>query len=323
MAELNLKGFDSVFESTLSNELLDNIVEFFDWSLLEKGNYYNVTVGESSPNGYDYSEMKLSSHKGYTTGKAWEGFRENWVWQSGVAFNPAPKVGSDNTYPGISGVYVDSVFRPTSGVGTYAHYVDYFNGRVVFNSPIPTGSTVQVEHSYKWINVLYANSIPWLRDIQYRTYDKNSEFLETGKGNWDKSPESRVQLPAIAIEIIPRRNMKGYQLGGGQYVSTDVLFHCIAEDEHTRDKLVDIVSLQNEKTIYKFDSNRLASSGKMPIDFRGTPNSGAFRYPEMVNTYRKGSIRLKDSSVQGMDMVNSNLYGGIVKLTAEVIEPSI
>ena len=38
--------------------------------------------------------------------------------------------------------------------------------KVIFDSAIPTGSTVQVEHSYKWINVCYANNLPWIREIQ-------------------------------------------------------------------------------------------------------------------------------------------------------------
>ena len=43
MPQFNLKGFDSVFDATLNNELQDNIVEFFDWTLLRKGNYFNTT----------------------------------------------------------------------------------------------------------------------------------------------------------------------------------------------------------------------------------------------------------------------------------------
>jgi hypothetical protein len=47
---LNLKGFTNVFDTTLNNELQDNLVEFLDWGLLEKGNYQNVTLGELAPN---------------------------------------------------------------------------------------------------------------------------------------------------------------------------------------------------------------------------------------------------------------------------------
>jgi hypothetical protein len=319
----NLKGFDSVFDSMLNNELQDNIIEFLDFSLLQKGNYFNVTLSESSPRGNDYSRLRLSSNDQYTAGQAWEGFRSNWVWQSGINYSPAPITGTDNANPGISGVYVNSVFHPTSGVGTYAHNIDYLNGRVIFNSPIPTGSTVQAEFSYKWINVVYANSVPWLREIQYRSYEPNSEFLSTTGGSWDKPPEMRLQMPAIAVEIVPKRKMTGYQIGGGQWIVTDVLFHCIAEDEMTRNKLVDIVSLQNDKTIYMFNSNAISSSGDFPLDHLGVPVSGAMRYPELISNHYSNRLRLKNSSVQGMEMINSNLYGGVVKLSTEVVDTKI
>ena len=319
----HLKGFNSVKDATLNNEIQDNLIEFFDWALLKKGNYFNVSVGETSPDGYDYSQLRLSSNENYTTGTCWEGVRSNWVWQSGVSYSPTPLVGTNNAKPGVSGVYVDDTFYPTTTTGAYAHHVDYFNGRVVFDSPIPTGSKVQVEHSYMWINVVYANSVPWLREIQYRSYDVNGEFLQPSKGKWDIPPEARLQLPAIAVEIVPRRNITGFQLGGGSYVNTDVLFHCIAEDEITRNKLVDIVSLQNEKTFYAFNSNLVASSGDFPLDYRGTPVSGALNFEELVLKHYGPDIRLKNSSVQGMEVINSNFCAGTVKLTAEVIKTNV
>jgi hypothetical protein len=85
----NLKGFDSVFDSLLNNELQDNIIEFLDFSLLQKGNYFNVTLSESSPRGNDYSRLRSSSNEHYSAGQVWEGFRSNWVWQSGVNYSPA------------------------------------------------------------------------------------------------------------------------------------------------------------------------------------------------------------------------------------------
>ncbi len=313
----NLKGFNSVFSTTLNNELQDNLVEFLDWGLLQKGNYQNVTKGELSPDGYDYSKLKMSPiNTQKASGTIWEGFRSNWVWQSGISFSPAPIVGTNNSIPGISGVYINNTFYPSTTTGPYGHKVDYFNGRVIFNSHLPSGANVQAEYSYKYINVLYANSLPWLREIQYKSLEPTSN---TG-GMFSIPPEAKVQLPAIAIEIVPRRTMKGYQLGGGQYVETDILFHCIAEDEFTRNKLIDIISLQNEKTIHMFNSNAIANSGSFPLDYRGIPVSGALRYPDLINNYYANSIRLKNSNVQEMIALNSNLYAGIVRLTAETIE---
>jgi len=323
MNYLNLKGFDSVFDTTLNNELQDNIVEFLEWSLLEKGNYMNVSLGELSPDGLDYSKLRISSNSSFPSGKAWEGFRQNWVWQSGVSYNPPPIVGSNSAIPGISGVYVNNVFYPSNTSGTYSHKVDYFNGRIIFNNSIPTNSIVRAEYSYRYINVVYANSLPWLAEIQYSSLNLGEDFNTVNKGKYDIPTEARVQLPAIAVEIVPRRTLRGYQLGGGQWVDTDILFHCLAEDEYTRNKLVDIISLQNDKTIYMFNSNDIARSGAFPLDYHGFPVSGALRYPDLVENYYRGSLRLKNSNVQNMKLVNSNFYAGIVRMTLETIETSI
>lgn len=320
---LNLKGFNNVFDTTLNNELQDNLVEFLDWALLEKGNYQNVSLNESSPNGQDYSTLRMSTVTSYPSGTIWEGFRQNWVWQSGVSYAPAPIVGNDISRPGISGVYINDVFYPSSTAGQYKHRVDYFNGRIIFDSGIPSGSKVQAEYSYKYINIIYANSLPWIREIQYRTLDFPSSFNNKTNGAFNVPPEDRVQLPAIAVEVVPRRTLRGYQLGGGQYVETDVLFHCLAEDEFTRNKLVDIVSLQNEKTIKMFNSNMIGISGAFPLDHLGVPVSGALRYPDLIENYYRGSVRLKNSVVQGMDLINSNFYAGIVRMTAETIETTL
>ena len=319
----NLKGFTNIFDATVGNELQDNLVEFMDWGLMEKGNYFNVTKGETGPNGYDYSLLQLSSSPHYSAGQAWDGFRKNWIWQSGVSSSPSPIVGTDVNTPGISGVYVDDVFRPSSGVGTYAHTVDYFNGRVVFDTAIPTGSKVQAEYSYKYANVIYANNVPWLREIQYSTLDVPASFSNATKGEFKVPAEMRIQLPAIAIEIVPRRSFKGYQLGGGQYIYTDVLFHCIAEDAYTRNSLLDIVSLQNEKKIRLFDSTRLGASRAFPIDYRGVPVPSALRYPDLVDQYNGGTVRFLDATVQGMEIINSNFTAGIARLTTEVIKTNI
>ena len=72
-----------------------------------------------------------------------------------------------------------------------------------------------------------------------------------------------------------------------------------------------------------FDSNKIAKNGDFPINYQGVPNAGALRYPDLAIKYSSTPIRLSNSSVQGMDAINSNLYGGIVKLTAEVIRSNI
>ena len=321
-----LKGFTSVHQSTLSNDIQDNLVEYFDWSLLEKGNYFNSTLGESSPSSQDYSRLRPSKNDNFGVGQAWEGFRKNWIWQSGVsgvAGSDNPITGSNHEVPGISGVWVDDTFYASDSTGDYSHHVDYFNGRIVFDSAIPTGSKVQAEHSYKYINVIYANNLPWIQELQAKSLAVASNFLTNDKGDVHVPQEAKVQLPMIAVEVVPLRTFQGYQLGGGQVVSTDVIFHCIAEDEVTRNKLIDIVSLQNDKTICFFDSNKINTSSKFPIDYKGTPMPSALRYPDLVEQYYGGKMRLTKASVQQMQMIDSNIFGGVVRVTTDVIKSNI
>ena len=133
--------------------------------------------------------------------------------------------------------------------------------------------------------------------------------------------------------MVPRRTFKGYQLGGGQYVYTDVLFHVLAEDEYIRDKLIDAISLQNEKTIWMYDIDKVSTSGRYPLNHVGmltdkSVASGALVYPDMVKTnedggYRDVRLHFDGMSVQDMRAINSSLYTGIVRARTEVILSSI
>lgn len=322
-----LKGFKNIRSATINNVVQDNLIEYFDYALLDKGNYFNISKDELTYDSVDYSRLKPSTSEIYDSGVAWEGFRGNWVWQSGI--NPegfdAPIVGTDPNHPGISGVYIDGNFEPISGVGQYSHHIDYFNGRVIFDNPIPTGTVVQTEYSHKYINVIYANNVPWLREIQTKTMYPDNNFLDINKGKWDLPPEARLQLPAIAVEVVPQRSFKGYQLGGGQWVYMDVLFHCIAEDEYTRNQLVDIVSMQNDKNITSFNLNDVANNGDFPLDYRGMPVPSALVYPDLVDKYGAsgGLFRLTKMVVQDMQTIDSDVFGGIIRSTVELIKANI
>jgi hypothetical protein len=130
-----------------------------------------------------------------------------------------------------------------------------------------------------------------------------------------------VQLPAIAVEVTSNRNFKPFALGGhgSQYVNTEVVFHCIADDAYTRNSLVDMVSLQNDKNFALFDTNSVINSGDMPINFNGSPASGALRYPDLISNHRLVDIRIKDTRSQQAISINSNIHIGVVTSTIEKI----
>ena len=72
-----------------------------------------------------------------------------------------------------------------------------------------------------------------------------------------------------------------------------------------------------------FDSNEVAKNDEFPLNYMGVPNSGALRYPDIISKYASKYIFLKNSTVQGMELVNSNFYAGIVRITAEIVEEKI
>jgi hypothetical protein len=340
----DLKGFDYIGEASLSEQLKTNVIEFFDWALLEKGNFYNVNVPSSGQYGGPQHKLRLVDDPNYTSGQVWESHRGNWVWQSGLRTNQANVIQKavqsgtypkQKSYPGVSGVFVGEAFTPTSGVGAHAHHIDYKNGRVIFDSAIATTSTVSLSYSYKWVNVTSANNIPWFRELQSNSLRRDSDhFNLIGSGDWSQLGQTRFQLPAIAIEVVPRRTMKPYQIGGGQYVTTDVLFHIITEEEYTRDKLVDVITLQKEKAFHALDVNRMARKAAFPLDYRGMTVSGAPIYPILVAHSGNGGYRWTDGIEGGKilftetgssstTILHPSLYTGVVRTSMEVILPGI
>tara|TARA_R110002020_G_scaffold218313_4_gene426180 strand:+ start:1408 stop:2403 length:996 start_codon:yes stop_codon:yes gene_type:complete len=323
-----LKGFDNVGDSSLSMSIQDGLIEFFDWGLLEKGNFFNVSIPASGQFGGDKHKLRLVDDPNYDSGQVWEGFRSNWVWQSGLSYSEQPLVTNKWHSPGISGVFVDGAFQSTFDSPTYPHSVDYSNGRVIFNTALPTTSAVTAEYSYKWINVVPANSTPWFREIQYGSQRADGHFAQTGSGDWSQLAQSRLQLPAIAVEVVSPRVSEPYQLGGGSYVHTDVIFHVLAEEDYVRDKLIDIVSLQNEKSIYMIDTNRMATNDAFPLDWKGSVKPSGFRYPDLVKPsgiggYRWKGLRFENVRSQRTAPINESLHTGVVRMTTQVIMGSV
>jgi hypothetical protein len=320
-------------DSTLTSIIQDNLIEFFDWGFLNIGGFVNVSIPTSGLYGGDQHKLRLVNHPYYASGQVWEGFRSSWAWQSGVSTTDQPKVltklGStgytNRSTPGISGVFINNTFQPTSGVGAYKHYIDYPKGRVVFDSAISTSSEVTAEFSYKWVNVVPANH-KFFREIQYRSQRADGDFNFSGSGDYTQLAETRLQLPALAVEMVGRGS-EPYALGGTTHlITTDVLFHVLTEEPYTRDKIVDIVSAQEEKTLYMIDVDDVGRSGAYPLDYRGTTNSGALRYPDLVRKKLDGGyrhtrkMRFQDATSQTPEEINPNLYHGTVRLKVEVIQ---
>jgi len=299
----------------LNSELESNLKSYMDWGLLGIGGWFNVTIPTSGAFGGTFDQLRLVDDPSYSAGQIWETARKDWVWETGVQYTGGTPIA-------ITGVSVNGTFYGT-GDATYAHHYNYPLGRVVFDSPLPTTSTVKLEYSYRNVQTYIADQAPWWDELQYNSMRvDDATFTQVSSGNWGILANNRVQMPAVVIEAVPRRTFQPYELGNSSnFVTQDVLFHIVAESRWWRNQLIDIISIQKDNTLMLYDSNKLAESGVFPLDYRGMPVASPINYSGLVNNpgYQYQSARITDMGVSEMDSYNSRLYEGTVRASFEVI----
>jgi hypothetical protein len=316
--KLNL-NVDNATDATLSEMLLDNFVNFYDWGLLDKGGFYTIQIPQSGIYGGDRHRLRIVDTPNYTAGQVWEGYRQNWVWEGsgnvdGVAQQPL----------NISGVYVDGTFYGTGNVSN-PFYIDYQLGRVVFDSPQPSTSDVQLEYSHKRVQVVPSEGISWFRQLQQNSFRNEENFQVAGSGGWIHLGQTRLQLPAIAIEVVPARSTKGYQLGGGQWVRSDIVFYVMAENHWESVNLIDTIVAQNDRTLTLFNTTKVAASGAAPFTFENGRQreltghavpSGL--YPNLVENYPYRKCWVYETTSQNITQLSTDLYMGVARCKTEV-----
>jgi hypothetical protein len=310
-----LKGITDIDDVTLCEQLETNMIEFFNWGLLGVGGFGNVRLNLGTATGGDMSRLRPVSDPYYVDGQVWEGFRQDWVWESGVEYSVQPIQ--------ISGVYINNTFYPGNTTGTYAHHVDYPHGRIVFNNPLPyQTSIIQAEYSYRLYSFQSADQ-PWFRKIMFESFRiDDSQFLQFGSGVWNILAESRVQLPVVVVEAVPRRQMYGYELGGTTQIHQDVLFHIFSETPYHRKTMMDVVSYQKDKTIPLFDKNLMATNNAWPLAWNGSIAPGAKCFPDLITPTGQGGFYWRGLTFVQMGIQETistpPLYQAVVRATVEV-----
>lgn len=307
-----LKGFSSMADVDYQNIIQQNLINFFDWGFLDKGAFTNVRLSVADIRGSDRSKLYLVKDPNYTDGTVWSTFRENLVWESGLSCATQPIA--------ISGVYINGAFKTPTTSG-YQHYVDYVNGRVIFTNPIPLNSIVKMEYSYKNIKFTNLNAIPIINEAQSYSYDLTKSDYGNQSGDYGVLGRSRIQFPIVAIEM-PSAKYRPLEIGNSsQFLDFDVLFNVISEDDETARKISTFISLQKDTTIFLFDLSMMAASGTFPLDYRGTPISGALTYPSLVadsvnGGYRFSKLYFGKTNLSGPNRVGT-IYHSTVRITTE------
>jgi len=318
--KLNLGGgMEKATDSSLSEILLDNFVNFYDWGLLDQGGFYTISIPQSGMYGGDRHKLRVVDTPNYTAGQVWEGYRQNWVWEGSGNIDGVTQQPVD-----VSGVYVNGTFYANNNV-TKPFHIDYPLGRVVFENAEPSTSDVQVEYSHKRVQVLPAEGVSWFRQLQQNSFRNESDFQVQGSGGWIRLGQTRVQLPAIAVEVVPAQDTKGYQLGGGQWVRTDVVFYVMSENHWETVNLIDTIVNQNDRTIELFDTTKVSVSGVAPFTFengkerelRGHARSSGL-YPYLVDNFPYRKCFIYNSRGENVTQLSVDLYMGVARCKTEV-----
>ncbi len=306
-------GVTSIQRDNLSNNLLLGTQEFFSWGFLQIGGFQNITRSPAVSGSYRAdthvrTRLRNSDDPSYETGQSWEGFRNDWVWESGFKH--------ENIKPiHVSGVWVDGFFYLPNDT-TYSHFVDYPNGRIVFDYPIPSTKKVEANFSHRTVGVSLASE-KFIQELMYNSYDIEDldTYLMSASGSRDQLGERRLQLPVVAIELVQGKKSQPFQLGGGRIDYNDLLFHVFADNEYEKNNIRDVILNQREKVYYLVNRSLMKQNKKYPfqLDQNGSPVTNAKNYYDLTfpsgdGGFRGSAVRIEEMVSTDMSPVNSWLH---------------
>lgn len=304
-------------EEQYSRNLLQGIIDWCNWSILDIGGYQNVSVSQMSGiYGGHMARLRPVEDPNYTDGQVWEAIRSDWIWEKGVTYSgPAPTV--------ASGIYVNNTFYPSATTnGTYQHIINFPLGRVVFTQPIADlHSEVKTDYSYRSVSFVQSKDT-WFSQLLFNSMKVERDDFLSPTGGLSHLAQARRQMPAVGVELVNRRGFVPYELGSlSQFISQDVLMYVMAENDFDRDQLIDILTAQNDKVIWLPDRARMKADPRYPVDldYRGTPVSNPMYYPDVISNFPWLTVRVTNSTGQTMDTINNWLYRGVVRLTFQGI----
>lgn len=312
------KGTSSLSDHSFNEVLEHNVISYIDWNMLRLGGFSNVEIPTSGNFGGDAHQLRRVTDPRYTDGQVWEGFRKNWVWESGIGHATSPI--------SISGVFVNASFFPINS----GYHIDYPNGRIVFDSPLPASSSVKVGYSFKWVNTVSSDQVPFFRQGHTRSFRIDESHYTANSGIWNRLTDTRLELPLIAVEAVQNKTYAGYQLGGGQFVRPKVLLHVISEDKNANERLASILSEQAHSTLFMYDSNKMGKEGAYPLDYRGSKTSNPLTYPDLIrptgdsgyrytSKVKEGRLFISRSTEQSTERITQNIYHSVVEWELEAI----
>lgn len=257
--------------------LKSNLKLWLNDLFIRKGLYISISTGEVGIYSRDLSRMiALNDDTFPVDNSIYQSAFKNWVHEENVSSSE-----SGVAAPVIaSGVTVDGTFYLTATTsGTFAHLIDYPNGRVIFDTPLAGSPVVQGQFSYKTVTIDSASIFNNENNpIQIETALKDNP-QQSGVESYPTS-DMRV-LPAIFIDILSRDSFP-YELGTRDAVASyDGVFHLWTRDEYIGDIIEDILSEEHRQVLLGIDFNIAPD----PLLREGNKNPSFTSYAAFANVH--------------------------------------
>lgn len=305
------KGVDSISQDLLLNILEANFKMYLDWAFLNIGGWFDANINTNTLYGVNqHSKLLPVNDPSYQDGRVWQGIRKDWVWETGITFNSSSPLS-------ISSVVVGSSTINKSGNFS----VNYPLGRIILNTPINIASNVNLNYSYRFVQTHRSSESPWFNILQYSSFNtSNADIKLSDDGEWSIGGHHRIQMPCIIIEPVARSRSRPYEIGNSLlWLEQDIAFYVLAENKNDRNKLLDILRLQQDATLQLFDTNELAQNDNYPLDYNGDIKNNPLMYPDIVSTYPWRKCFIKNISLFEIDSPIPNLHQGMARATLEII----
>jgi len=295
----------------ISNTIESNLKFYYDMHMLKLGGWTDVNLLDNDIYNKDNSRLNLVNDPNYTLGQVWETPRKKIVWEKNINF-------LDNLGNVINPLYPsEPTINGHKAIEWEAnYYIDYENGRVIFDKSFAKNSIVKMSYSYKYVQIYKCHDLSWWQEFQMNLYkfDTNN-FTQIDKSNWSLFSQNKIQLPAIIIETYPQGTCKNVSLGTNtKNVRREIFFHIYAENKLDRDNIMDIISLETDRQIWLFDINKM-NRNKISIFDHKNEIINDLNYNDLIesSTYRWKQSFLENGIGVNINQITPTLHQAVVK----------